>query len=397
MKKYLLSCIISICTTAYVLAQEVGIGGQVPSTQLEVLGTANSQSLNLQNMQGKVILLDFWATWCSPCIGGMKHLDELQSAFSKDKFQVVAISDEKKARLERFIKNTSHQFTFARADDGLQSVFDYKVIPHSVLINPQGKVVAITSPKNVTKEVVQKVMDGKVIKLPLKKDSFSFNFEEDYFKADPKTQSSFVLQPFMKGLPTFSKRYTKGGFKNRRLTVYNMNIPGLYRIAHKMTDTRVILEFDKKLVAWKNPKNRYCMDVIAKDLETVYKNAQKQLSASLPIKARIEKRKKTVVVITQQEGGFKAKKTTEKGLFSGRGDSFKGKGATLENFRNYLEGFGIFGLPVVDETGLTGTYDIQFSFDPENPSSFKEAMKKLGLAYKKQEREIKVLILSQEK
>ncbi|HAS43826.1 MAG TPA: hypothetical protein DCS93_25315 [Microscillaceae bacterium] len=397
MKKYLLSLVLSICTTICVFAQTVGVGGQVPSAQVEVLGISTTQSLNLQAMQGRVLLLDFWATWCSPCIGGMTHLDELQNAFSKDKFRVIAISSEKKTRLERFIKNTSHQFTFARANDGLQSIFDYKVIPHAVLINTQGKVVAITSPKNITKKVVQQVLDGKVIDLPLKKDNFTFNFKEDYFKADPKTQSSFVLQPFMKGLPTFSKRYNKGPFKNRRLTAYNLNIPGLYRIAYKMANVRVILEFDEALVAWKNPKNRYCMDVIAQDLDAAYKSAQKQLTASLPIKARIEKRKKTVVVISQQPGGIKVKKAEKKELFSARGDSFNGTGATLENFRNYLEKFGLFGLPVVDETGLKGTYDLQFSFDPENPTSFKEAMNKLGLNYKKQEREIEVLVLSQEK
>ena len=51
----------------------------------------------------------------------------------------------------------------------------------------------------------------------------------------------------------------------------------------------------------------------------------------------------------------------------------------------------------MNETNIGGTYQIDFAYDPENPASFKAAMDKLGLAYKKEERVIEVLVISQVK
>lgn len=65
----------------------------------------------------------------------------------------------------------------------------------------------------------------------------------------------------------------------------------------------------------------------------------------------------------------------------------------MGDFCSYLENFGIFGYPVVDETNATAAFQINFSFDPESPTTFKEAMKKLGLGYSKASREIETLVL----
>lgn len=54
-------------------------------------GTAN-KTLDLTNFRGKVVLLNFWATWCAPCVREMPSLDRLQSEMGGQDFEVVALS-----------------------------------------------------------------------------------------------------------------------------------------------------------------------------------------------------------------------------------------------------------------------------------------------------------------
>ncbi|MEL7147447.1 MAG: DUF3738 domain-containing protein, partial [Bacteroidota bacterium] len=71
------------------------------------------------------------------------------------------------------------------------------------------------------------------------------------------------------------------------------------------------------------------------------------------------------------------------------------KRAKLADFAAYLEDFGIVGSAVVDETGLDELYEIDFSFLPEDPQTFHDAIKKMGLKLKKEQREIAVLVISE--
>ncbi len=75
------------------------------------------------------------------------------------------------------------------------------------------------------------------------------------------------------------------------------------------------------------------------------------------------------------------------------GDMFQAN-ASLDELAGYLEGFGIVGLPVINDAGSENIYSIDFQFDPESSDSFHTALKKMGLSIKTEERSIVVLVLS---
>lgn len=382
---------LSTILTLSLTAQHLGVGDVVPTHTFSIL-SEESTTLSTEHLRGKAIILDFWATWCSPCIGAMHHLDELQNEFADD-LRVIAISEEQPDRLLRFIQNTEHDFLFARDTGALRELFHYQVIPHSVVINPGGVVVAITSPENITSEVITQVLRKETIDLPLKQDRQDFDATYDYFQADTLTRRAFQLQPHKPNLPSFTKSYYEGPFKQRRYTAYNMTIDGLYRHAYQISSQRIAYEFDEALVDWEQEENRYCMDIIVDNPADLLSSLREQLSSTLSIQARVERRTKDVVVITTLEGAVTAPAGEATEQYTGRGDGFSSTGATMATFCNYLESFGIFGLPVVDETGVEAAFEIDFSFDPENSDSFKEAMKQYGLKYAKQSREVDVLVL----
>ena len=392
MKKLILGFVLLISFSGY--CQQLTLGDQLPEIMIDLPGT-DEEVLNSTQLKGKVVLIDFWATYCSPCVKGLSHLESLQREFG-DKLRVIGVSHNSKERLERFLSKKSYDFTFALGNDQLEGLFPHRSIPHSILIDDLGKIIAITSPENITEEVIRQVLAHQVIDLPLKQDNMSFDSSHDYFEVDSTTRETFVLLPYMSSVPSFSKFYGNGIFKDRRMTTYNTNYEGLFRMVYDLTAYRVISEVDESIMDWDNEQNRYCMDVIVENPEDLYSYAQSQLEQSVPVKVRREVRDMDVLVVMKLKGGIKASATTVEGNLTAGGSGFSNTGATIKEFCDYLEGFGIVGMPVVDETGEEGLFDIQFAFDPEDPETFKQAIADLGLAYEKAEREIEVLILYEE-
>ncbi|MCG8525308.1 MAG: TlpA family protein disulfide reductase [Opitutales bacterium] len=71
----------------------------------------NDQHQTLEDYRGNVIVLNFWATWCAPCIKEMPELEKLQHDFRDKGLVVIALSDESREKLLKFSSNQKHDFT----------------------------------------------------------------------------------------------------------------------------------------------------------------------------------------------------------------------------------------------------------------------------------------------
>lgn len=65
---------------------------QAPDQPLTPILTGGGEQISLADKRGKVILVNFWATWCAPCVVEMPSLNALQARYGSDEFEVVAIS-----------------------------------------------------------------------------------------------------------------------------------------------------------------------------------------------------------------------------------------------------------------------------------------------------------------
>jgi len=91
-------------------------------------------------IDGKFILVDFWATWCGPCKKAIPELNEIHKTF-KEKLVVIGISDEQAIKVERF---TYPPIAYYKAIDTQKRMFSQlqiRGIPHVILISPKGKVI----------------------------------------------------------------------------------------------------------------------------------------------------------------------------------------------------------------------------------------------------------------
>lgn len=90
----------------------------------------------------KVIMIDFWASWCGPCAQSFPTMDELQKTYGPQGLVIIAVNvDEKKADMENFLK--THHVTFSIVRDAKQKLVEttgISTMPSSFLIDKNGKV-----------------------------------------------------------------------------------------------------------------------------------------------------------------------------------------------------------------------------------------------------------------
>lgn len=113
-----------------------------PLPDLEIQN-ADDKPMKLGDFKGKVVLLNFWATWCAPCVKEMPSLDRLQAAFPKDEFLIVPLSIDgpSKPKVAPFYKDQKLANLGIYFDKGRKAMqgLDVTLLPTSILIDPTGR------------------------------------------------------------------------------------------------------------------------------------------------------------------------------------------------------------------------------------------------------------------
>jgi len=104
---------------------------------------AGDKPVSLSKFRGKAVLLNFWATWCAPCVKEMPSLDRLQAALPKDRFVIVPLSIDgpTKSKVMPFYKEqklTQLGIYFDKGRKAMQGL-DVTLLPTSILVDPAGR------------------------------------------------------------------------------------------------------------------------------------------------------------------------------------------------------------------------------------------------------------------
>ena len=132
----LFAAIIIAASAASVLAQEA----KAPQFELKDL---NGRSVRLSDFRGKVILINFWATWCPPCRAEMPDLVKLQRDHRKDGLQIIGVTypPEKKSRVRRFARSLKVNYPIVLGTREIKGRFSSEeTLPLTIVINRNGKV-----------------------------------------------------------------------------------------------------------------------------------------------------------------------------------------------------------------------------------------------------------------
>jgi thiol-disulfide isomerase/thioredoxin len=117
-----------------------------PANLSFTLKDMNGQDVSLSHYKGKVLLLDFWATWCEPCKVEIPAFVDFQQKYGKDGLQIIGISiDDTAAQLEPYVKAMKMNYPVLQGKDrsDVQDAFGPLVgIPVTVVVSRDGKVCA---------------------------------------------------------------------------------------------------------------------------------------------------------------------------------------------------------------------------------------------------------------
>jgi thiol-disulfide isomerase/thioredoxin len=117
---------------------------EAPSPAPQAGFTANGKPTSLADFRGRVVLLNFWATWCGPCVAEMPSLDRLEAALGGEDFIVVAVSEDRNpAVVEPFFAEhqIGHLAQYHDPGGALASAFGIRGLPTSAVIDRKGNVV----------------------------------------------------------------------------------------------------------------------------------------------------------------------------------------------------------------------------------------------------------------
>jgi thiol-disulfide isomerase/thioredoxin len=151
--------------------EPVKTGDAVPPLGVEaVLNAPDGTEFDLEALRGKVVVLEFWATWCGPCIVAIPHMNELATHFADEgaDVQFVAINvGEEREVVEAFLEQRPIEgWVGLDPDSSAADAFGIKGIPHTVVIGRDGMVLARTMPMSLTVEHLEAALAGEAIDLP---------------------------------------------------------------------------------------------------------------------------------------------------------------------------------------------------------------------------------------
>jgi len=108
------------------------------------LKTLDGKKISLSDLKGKVVLVNFWATWCPPCREEMPLFERVYRKYKDKGFEILAIStDSSVDPIKKFVKEFKVSFPVLLDDGKVSNLYSIQGLPTSFLIDREGKVVKV--------------------------------------------------------------------------------------------------------------------------------------------------------------------------------------------------------------------------------------------------------------
>ncbi|NLL91949.1 MAG: TlpA family protein disulfide reductase [Ruminococcaceae bacterium] len=123
--------------------KELKVGDTAPDFSAKTL---KGEEFTLSDLRGRVVLINFWASWCFPCVSEMPEIQKLYDEYSRDELEIIAVNvGEKENKVEDFAKNNpDYSFNIVVDEEYLISEkYPTAGIPYTVIVSPDGVVVEI--------------------------------------------------------------------------------------------------------------------------------------------------------------------------------------------------------------------------------------------------------------
>jgi len=395
----------------------LSIGDTVPDMAMANIINYPTSSANLSSFKGKLLILDFWATWCTSCIKHFPQIDSLQQQYA-GRVQLLLVNSKNtggtKEKVQAFFKKRKINLPSVVEDTVLSALFPHQFLPHYVWISSTGKLLAFTGADELSAANIQYFLAGSAPSLSLKKDIMNYNPSAPLLMAgNGGADSSLLFRTTFTGpLPGMG-----GGFKktttatHKKYTWLNQPILALYWAAARFGANKLVLEVkdsgrfinnQPSFQAWQQGLFSYEITApISASEERIRSFMWQDLDRYLSLSTRFEIRSIPCWVLVRK-GSV--------GHLKSKGGPPLAQWYTKEQPCNILQNLPLsrlldvlnlqlMGDPlkpvVINETAYSGPVDMKLSAPLDNLPALKKELQQYGLDLIPTHREIEVFVITE--
>ncbi|MFC0264795.1 TlpA family protein disulfide reductase [Fontibacter flavus] len=403
----------------------LAIGDKLPDLVFENTLYNGDREIRLSDYRGQLLILDFWATWCSPCIASFPKLDSLEKSFG-DKLTILPVTYQDKQEVEklfsRMAKLKDIQKPMIYGDNILRTLFQHNSLPYYIWIDQGGTVVALTSSDEINTRNIELSIAGDfngINSVQQQESQFDQNIPlRDQIGKDIPPVYQSTLWGYVPGFPSMA---SAGSFfsqdeKTIRIFFTNVHLMHLYRYAYRNGNTAINIKnvdvrterkgpFEEtkthsntQTKAWMEDGNvfTYELEVDRIHKDKVWEIFKADLQTFFPqYNARVEKKSVPALALVAKENCDLKTKGGEPS------HEFTVYGAKIQNRSlNYLISYLNLKFlqqderMVINQTGIIEPVDIQLECNMTNLDEIKKALSYYGLDLIETEAEQEILLIT---
>jgi uncharacterized protein (TIGR03435 family) len=347
----------------------VKVGDPAPPIILDsLLAGRTPESVTLEALKGKAIVIEFWATWCGPCVDAIPHLNELVDKFAGRPIEFLSVTAENAAVVEPFLKSRPiHGLVGFDRGQQMMKVYEFDGIPDTVLIDANGRVAAIVHPAVLKEEHLEDLLAGRPVKArPI--GGPTMNIDRSGLESTVPALLDIIVRPAATG--------SNGGVNAgpgkrqwhatplRELFSGAYGVPSLFVEGDAVADTTT--RYDVSMVG---PRT---------EDEALRKLLPDLVAAAFHVTVKRETRDTEGWVLTAPKGRPEGLQEAagRGGSSQSGGGTFKMTGMAMAQMVRMMQ--YVLARPVADKTGLEGRYDLALSYEEARPESLVDAMRAAG-------------------
>lgn len=379
------------------------------STQL--LQAPAGAKADWRSLRGKVVVLEFWATWCAPCIGEIPILNRLADSIDPAKVQFISVDDEDPAVVEKFLKKKPISgWVLLDTSGEMYKRYGVAARPATIVVGPNGKVVSTNvHPEQLQRARLLALAAGKPTTLEAKVDAktqaeldtgtakaFAEQAGRGGGDADAKALFEISVTAGDASQDTHAMMLGAGSFDimngtPETLLQFGLDMPG-DRIVDQTGDATKKDDAEKKTA--------YSLHVHAPGVDARRLQDAVIIAIASAAGLEIERQTKTedVYVIEPVKDAKSAFAVTDGphggfGFYSKKDEKMQLINATVDQLASGLE--DALGTPVLNESGVAGTASAAFRLAPKDVEAAKAVLEKeLGLTLVAAQRPVDRLIVT---
>lgn len=332
-------------------------------------------------LRGNVVIIDFWGTWCAPCLPALEKLRNLEAKFSGRPISFITVARDEPEQVKDFFDDHGLNFaTYAEDDSRTFQAWGVQSVPSAGIVLSDGTLLGVTSSENITADLLEKLLTGERPHLPsFQRDaSLEWDRSEVQWLDGVKPDFLVVIKPTTSG--TGGYLYKPG---SNRISGDGVDLINLITAAWQ-TD---LTHLDLRIANVSKDQYRFAVIVPAGRETTLLTSLQDAIQHrfSLNVSWREQERDVLVLKSAKQMDASSSQElfTFMRGKITLRAQPMARVATMLPNFMRQV---------VVDETGLEGRYDLTLSYRSDNPQVLiDELSTKYGLTLQPARRKVRML------